>query len=56
MKRLYPDEPLLINGLSLTSGQIAYEENLEKKMISWCENTLKNLDPVTPVYIQRPTV
>ena len=56
MKRLYPDEPLLINGLSLTNGQIAYEENLEKKMISWCENTLKNLDPVTPVYIQRPAV
>ena len=45
-----------MNGLSLTTGQIAYEENLEKKLISWCENTLKNLDSVTPVYIQRNTV
>jgi len=56
MKRLYPDEPLLINGLSPINKQITYEENLEKKMIAWCERSLKNLDFVTPVYIQKPIV
>jgi spore photoproduct lyase len=56
MKRLYPDEPLLINGLNLIDGQISYAENLDKKMIAWCEKSLKNLDSATPIYIQKPKV
>ncbi len=52
IKKLYPEEPLLINGLRLDNGQVGYSSALEKKMIVWCKKKLKSLDQVTPMYIQ----
>jgi spore photoproduct lyase len=55
IKRLYPDEALLVNGLKRNDNQISYTPALEYKMIHWCKQKLKSLDDVTPIYIQNHT-
>ena len=55
VKNLYPEEPLFSSQFSSANGQVSYEKSTEKKILDWCEESLKNHNNCPPIYRQTLT-
>ena len=52
VKNLYPEEPLFSSQFNSDNGQVSYEKSTEKKILDWCEASLKTRNNCPPVYRQ----
>ena len=55
VKNLYPEEPLFSSQFSSDNGHVSYEKSTEKKILDWCEESLKNHNNYPPIYRQTLT-